>query len=1193
MITKTGKKYIVFTLIGLLYGVWGTAQVQDFTFDNPEHYVERIPKGPDVAELGKFGDLAVGKYTGTTNVGVPIHTIDFDGISIPIGLSYNSSGIRVSQEATWVGLGWNLSANAVISRQIKGFDDVLLRNGTGYIHARTYNPVNPNAAFPQLSPADSLELLGAHQATSEIDVEPDLFTVNLFGGSYSFTLTKIADSPSTQYVEGVNYDNADLIVRYYHNDMRFEVIDAQGFHYFFESREVSDPYRTLQSPYNNTDGFVRESEVRRIVGLGIDRTKVRNSTLSWFLDRIESPYNRTLYFEYQDGAHLTYPSFTNSQTVNVNGAPDFEVYGYTQATLGVDCNITVIQTKYLSRIHGDFGEVNFGLTNREDLYNWDAHNVIAGGPGNANAIFNPGNIQRKLSTITVKNKANQTIKTAQLNYSYFNENRLNDPEKEGYLRLKLDNVAIDDQNYTFEYEQPNALPKKDSPSQDFWGFYNGEANTDGIYTLRIPTFGRFVRASRSNGNGFSERYILFEGASRSSNFNFGKIGMLTKMTYPTKGYSLFEYEGNRATVETPDRLIDEPKNDVDFPGNSPELKYNFQYLERALIQGQGGATIASGDTFTVEGSDILFTSNNLQITLEIECQQNVPIANACNFIQGNYAITITNVNNPNQTFNFIDLRETSLNTYNFNLPNGTYTLSVNTGLGNSLALRILNVNVSVFNTPPPVQFPLIREYEVGGARIKSITNRGFNDEFLTKKEFEYTHQDKGVTTSSGVLMNELIFHSKQGYFDYTPEGYDGTNIQMSSSNHLMGPGAHVSYSQVMERSVDSLGNDIGKKICSYYNEPNSHYLRFVGIVPEFGVYNASLNLGGRNRFVSYGDVYYLGVTPNSFEHLNGKMREEILLNDIGREVKKTSYSYETLAVSNVNSWKMHYGPANIPHHFRYQLLGKVALLDSTVTEEYFNENTANRETVQTVMNYEYASKNNTGLQRHFWPTRTATINSEDEILSTETTYPSESSRPNMGQLTIQNRRAMPVEIKGFNTEGTTTIQVGRKVTDYILQEGIYQPGSVSTQKGTDVLNRRVKYDRYDEFGNLLQYQMNDETPVSYVWGYHNKMYPVAKIVNATFDQVRAALTNAEYQEILSSLIADERMQTILDKVRTAFPEALVTTYSYKQGVGISSMKDPRGYLTTYEYDGSRRLARVKDAEGFILSENEYKYKGQN
>ena len=187
---------------------------------------------------------------------------------------------------------------------------------------------------------------------------------------------------------------------------------------------------------------------------------------------------------------------------------------------------------------------------------------------------------------------------------------------------------------------------------------------------------------------------------------------------------------------------------------------------------------------------------------------------------------------------------------------------------------------------------------------------------------------------------------------------------------------------------------------------------------------------------------------------------------------------------------------------------------------------------------------------------------------------------------------MPVETKGYN--GSTLL--GHLTTQYGPLDAIsshYNPSTITTKKGTSNVEERIAYELYDNFGNLLQYRIDDNTPVTYLWGYHNKTYPVAKVINAEFTQVQSILTNSEYQEMINSATTDQRMRQILQKVRTQLPNAMVTSYTYKQGVGISSTTDPRGYTMYYEYDDSQRLKFVRDAQGNILSENSYHYQTQD
>src|SRR6266540_1809501 len=74
-----------------------------------------IPLSPNAAELNKYSSIPVNGMTGVPGIGFPLYEINTGKISLPISLSYHASGIKVSQKATWVGLGWSFNAGGVIS----------------------------------------------------------------------------------------------------------------------------------------------------------------------------------------------------------------------------------------------------------------------------------------------------------------------------------------------------------------------------------------------------------------------------------------------------------------------------------------------------------------------------------------------------------------------------------------------------------------------------------------------------------------------------------------------------------------------------------------------------------------------------------------------------------------------------------------------------------------------------------------------------------------------------------------------------------------------------------------------------------------------------------------------------------------------------------------------------------------------
>ena len=91
----------------------------------PEKMVESqgisMPGGPDQPEVQSFtpigSDQMVDLFTGDFSYNLPL--LDVDGY--PINLSYNA-GAGMDQEASWVGLGWNLNPG-VINRHMRGIPD--------------------------------------------------------------------------------------------------------------------------------------------------------------------------------------------------------------------------------------------------------------------------------------------------------------------------------------------------------------------------------------------------------------------------------------------------------------------------------------------------------------------------------------------------------------------------------------------------------------------------------------------------------------------------------------------------------------------------------------------------------------------------------------------------------------------------------------------------------------------------------------------------------------------------------------------------------------------------------------------------------------------------------------------------------------------------------------------------------------
>ena len=78
---------------------------------------------PEASAFKKYGEESVNEYTGTADISVPLYTIKCKDMEIPLVLRYDASGIKVEQEASWVGLGWNLMVGGCINYVCAGAHD--------------------------------------------------------------------------------------------------------------------------------------------------------------------------------------------------------------------------------------------------------------------------------------------------------------------------------------------------------------------------------------------------------------------------------------------------------------------------------------------------------------------------------------------------------------------------------------------------------------------------------------------------------------------------------------------------------------------------------------------------------------------------------------------------------------------------------------------------------------------------------------------------------------------------------------------------------------------------------------------------------------------------------------------------------------------------------------------------------------
>ena len=420
-------------------------------------------------------------------------------------------------------------------------------------------------------------------------------------------------------------------------------------------------------------------------------------------------------------------------------------------------------------------------------------------------------------------------------------------------------------------------------------------------------------------------------------------------------------------------------------------------------------------------------------------------------------------------------------------------------------------------------------------------------------------------------------------------------------------GSYVGYSQV-EMTYENLeGTDNGKTVSKFYNftdvlsRGNNLGLEFLDSYHEFTHIRIPHNgkLYEQQQFKRNADDSYTLLNLNKTEYrINGFEASNFRSTDFftSSDFIMAGNINEMLLLEPSAAQFINSGPnfrlQNIIFQFHPYYASRVEVGETTSFQ--YNENGLNPVVSTQRMFYDN--------ETHYLPTRTETVDSEGNTLSTQTWYADDI---NQGSVIEGGAFEDYTTIDAFKKESSNP-RIGQPIQTLSINNGkktlirtnfsnwgndIYQPFSQQSLKGEQASentfqDRILAYD-YDEFGNPLEFSHDNGPITSYIWGY-NKKYIIAKIDNASYQDIANALNTSvntvkAYTENDLSKIAD---------LRTNLPTALVTTYEYDPLIGITKTTDPRNYSMTYKYDDLNRLIEVKDDQGHIINDYDYNYKGQ-
>jgi len=439
--------------------------------------------------FSKYANIPVNLSTGSAVVNIPFTTLQEGTLSHNVSMSYHTSGIRVGEVSSELGLGWHLNAGGIVTREIRGLPDD--HTNYGYLY---------HGESVDQSGSDIQDVVDG-----TLDSEPDLFTYSIGGASGKFM-----------------FDETGEIFHIPSSDVKIEYETYSGTRRIrsFTVTAIDGTKSYFGYPIGvNTGGLVNAVTVRRVDGNPGDIE-------SWHLQRIESSDDEhKIDFSYQLNRYR-YQIVEDCVASGYNS-------GGSITTLLEDCDYDLldidVSSVYLDKITTSTQEVDFAVFQRLDLPNYQG---------------NPNIPKYAYNYVEVKN-GDFCVKYDFIHNYYRNESN-------AQSRLKLNQLAksscgvgdtASEPNYIFEYENVlnnwnNYLfPFTFSMSKDHWGYYNGAGNTSLIPLTTVIDF---------NGN-----IVTHGNANRETNFNFMKAGALKKITYPTGGSTSYTYEANQVPDSNP------------------------------------------------------------------------------------------------------------------------------------------------------------------------------------------------------------------------------------------------------------------------------------------------------------------------------------------------------------------------------------------------------------------------------------------------------------------------------------------------------------------------------------------------------------------------------------------------------------------------------------------------------------------
>lgn len=966
---------------------------------------------------------------------------------------------------------------------------------------------------------------------SGYDLEPDLFVYNVGGKSGKFIYRRDRNFLTIPFAPIV-------IEKISENPIKFKIIDDNGDSYYFLDYSSSST----------------QSQVI---------TDQRNRVNSWHLSYvISADLADTISFTYEplitrdEVVQHSYPLGKKMVAGSGASATDVLVNGPGSGSVEITTTVTDYDEQLVKRIKFKNGYIDFNRnTVRKDVE------------------FSAG---RALDEMVVYNSRGELVKKVTFHHDYF----LAQPfvDNFAHYRLKLTGITEsgfatgEQRKHTFEYNS-TPLPRYGSSRIDYWGYFNGSSNTILIPSTKVY-YSEINGVSFANGESYSNEFSdsgEFEtigSGTREPSENHMKASVLEKIVYPTGGYTVFEFEPH-------EYMSDEYlKMSVAKPGSGGLTTSGINKLTKAEqfydVKYPTQPEYTAVNSLTIWAQLAIYFSASHMGNTEMGETQLVRLINTDTDVQlkqwrheGDLTVPLT-INEP------------------VKLVRGTNYKIIHEVYGNNDVYINSKVSWEENTNAHPTKIG-------GGLRIKSTKSFVDPNSDPVVETYVYGVQEDGVGTK---VFEETKFY--RNYEDvvsayYTAGGQScwlyGTRwirnfLGISKYNPINYSGSPVLYEKVT-KYLGTEADNVGKTVYHYSipNEPPNVPDEFINS-GNYGSINKGWFQGELGFDASYKRYQnsYLPVQENTYGNstFNKVTEYAILLKQHKRFIQLAPGC--TFDPSGPNPSSNRYGQGFFTM-YKYPIESGARRLTDQYTSLYDQAPTGDAITTETKLKYDNPS--------HLYVTEKSVSTSVSDAKEvTRMKYPQDMSDPVSQSMVSKNMVNPVLETTVSKRVGTSEILLSTLKTEYQSMSGMIKPSCVKMSLGSDPLQPRILYNSYNSLGRVTERQRVSDTKEAYIWGYQGE-YIVARIVGKSYDAV------IQESGINLSLLNDPTrpdgdMRQELSKL-LHLEGCMVTTYTYKPTVGVTSMTDPNGQTTYYIYDSMGRLSMVKDNEGNVIKTFAYNY----